>query len=207
MPRLILVRHGQSEWNTQQRVQGGGHLTPLGRAQIAALAERLRPEPIAALYSSPTLRTRQTARLLAAAHDGLRIRQRRALLDMDYGEYAGALIAEVREKAPELFRRWREVPETVHFPGGESLAGLRRRVERFLAEVSARHSDETVLVVTHDSPIRTMVCIALGLDDSSHRQFVAQVGSMTVVEVSASAARLLAFNSTFHLEAAGAGGP
>ncbi len=207
MPRLILVRHGQSEWNTQQRVQGGGRLTSLGRAQIAALAERLRPEPITALYSSPTLRTRQTARVLAAAHDGLRVRQRKDLLDLDYGDYAGALVAEARQKDAELFRRWREAPETVHFPGGESLADLRRRVERFLAEMSARHPDETVLVVTHDSPIRALVCLALGLDDSRHRQFVAQVGSMTVIDVSASAVRLLVFSSSFYLEAPRAGGP
>ena len=199
MPRLILVRHGQSEWNTQRRVQGGGSLTPLGRAQITALAERLRPELVAALYASPTLRTRQTARILAAGKD-LRVRQRKDLVDLDYGDYAGALIDDVQRSDPDLFRRWREAPETVRFPNGEDLEDLRLRMERFLAEMTARHADETVLVATHDSPIRTIVSLVLGLDDSRHIQFVAEVGSMTVVEISEAGARLLVLNSTFHLE-------
>ena len=199
MPRLILARHGQSEWNVQRRVQGGGSLTELGRAQAAALAQRLRPEPVAALYASPTLRTRQTARILAAAH-GLPVRQRKTLLDLDYGDYAGALVVDVQQSAPELFKRRREAPETVQFPNGENLGNLRLRMQRFLAEVTARHKDETVLVATHDSPIRTIVALVLGLDDSRHCQFVAEVGSMTVVEVSEVGGRLVVLNSTFHLE-------
>ena len=204
MAQLILVRHGQTEWNTQQRVTGGGTLDPKGRTQIAALADRLRPEPLAVVYASPTLRTLQTARTLAKPH-GLPIRQRKSLLDLDYGDYAGRKSTDAQQADPALWKQWLEAPDTVHFPEGESLADLRRRMERFLMEVSAQHSTETVLAVSHDSPIRTLVCMALGVDDSHHQQFVAQIASITTLEVTEAHCRLLTFSDTDHLQGIDAG--
>lgn len=180
-------------------MQGGGPLTTLGRAQITALANRLQGEDVSILYVSPTLRTRQTARILAKTRD-IKLRQRNDLIDLNYGDFAGGFIDDVRRKNPGLFRQWRETPELVHFPNGESLQDLHIRVERFLDEIKVRHGDEALLIVTHDSPIRAIVASALGLGSSHHRQFLAEVGSMTVIEISGKDARLVLMNSTFHLE-------
>ncbi len=199
MPRLILICDGQTDWDIEQRVQGGGEVNALGRAQAAALAERLRTERVAAVYSSPALRARQTARILAQPHI-LTVRQRSDLRDIDYGSYGGKYTADVQRQDPDLWKQWVEAPHTVQFPGGEGLPDLRERMERFLSSLAGNDSAETPLAVTHDSPIRTAVSIALGVDDSHHHQFVVQAASMTVMEVTEAGCQLLALNDTAHLE-------
>ena len=199
MPRLILIRHGQTDWNIEKRVQGGGEMNALGRAQAAALAERLRAESVAAVYSSPALRARQTARILAQPHI-LTVRQRSDLRDIDYGSYGGKYTADVQRQDPDLWKQWVEARHTVQFPDGEGLPDMRRRMERFLSSIAENDSAETLLAITHDSPIRAAVSIALGVDDSHHHQFVVQVASMTVLEVTQAGCQLLGFNDTDHLK-------
>ena len=112
MLRFLFVRHGRTPWNVQGRVQGGGGLDEVGRAQAAALGERLSSEPITAIYASPALRARQTATAVASRH-GLKVRQRSLLRDMDYGKIAGALLSDVEARDPDLVERWRARPDTV----------------------------------------------------------------------------------------------
>ena len=204
MARWLLVRHGQTDWNTEHRVQDGGEVNALGRAQIDALAERLRTENVAAVYSSPALCARQTARILAQPHI-LTVRQRSDLRDIDYGSYGGKYTADVQRQDPDLWKQWVEAPHTVQFPGGEGLPDMRRRMERFLSSIAEHNSAETLLAVTHDSPLRAAVSIALGVDDSHHHQFVVQVASMTVLEVTQAGGRLMALNDTAHLKDVDAG--
>ena len=200
MLRLILARHGRTSWNVQGRVQGGGGLDDVGKAQVAALAERLAAEPIAAVYASPAWRARQTAQPLAVAL-GLPVRRRRLLRDLDYGRYAGAFVADVMREAPELFHRWRTEPHTVTFDGGENLAALRVRIERFIREMAQAHPDSTVFAATHDSPVRMAVSIARGLPDSSHREewIKTQYASVTTLEVDEGGTRLALHNDVSHL--------
>jgi broad specificity phosphatase PhoE len=167
MLRLIFVRHGRTPWNVQGRVQGGGGLDEVGRAQAARLGAALAAEPLAAVYASPALRARQTGRAVARLH-GLPVRQRRLLADLDYGRYAGALLADVQREQPELFAAWRAAPHTVQFEGGERLGDLRERVRRFIAQAYANHDGATVLAATHDSPVRVAASLALGLGDERH---------------------------------------
>ena len=195
---LLLVRHGRTEFNAQGRVQGGGKLDTVGQAQVQALVERLRAEELAAVYSSPLTRTLQTARAIARDR-GLPVRQRRLLRDIDYGVFSGTLFADARVSDPALWRRWRDAPHTVSFPQGESLAVLRGRLERFLDEMKGWQGGRTVLAATHDSPIRTLCCIAQGLDDSHHHEYVAGVASITTLMLTPDGPRLLSHNDTMHL--------
>jgi probable phosphoglycerate mutase len=200
MLRLIFVRHGRTPWNVQGRVQGGGALDEVGRVQAAALGERLSTEHIDAIYASPALRARQTARAVACRH-GLPVRQRNLLRDLDYGRFAGALLADVREQQPGLIERWRDHPETVQFEDGERLSDLRRRIERFIAEVAVRHPNGTVLVATHDSPVRIAASLALGLDDSQHNKdfLQAPLTSVTEIEVDGGNMTLRVHNDFSHV--------
>lgn len=172
----------------------------MGKAQAAALAERLAAEPIAAVYASPAWRARQTAQPAARAH-ALPVRQRRLLRDLDYGRFAGALVADVLREEPGLFERWRTAPETVTFDGGENLAQLRGRISRFLSETADAHSGQTVLAVAHDSPIRMAAMIVLGLPDSAHREesIKTPFASVTVIEMDGGEARLAVHNDVAHL--------
>lgn len=200
MLRLILVRHGRTSWNVQGRVQGGGGLDEAGRAQVAALTGRLAAEPVTAVYASPAWRARQTAQPIADAL-GLRVRRRRLLRDLDYGRYAGALVADVMREAPDLFHRWRTEPHTVTFDGGENLAALRGRIERFIRDVAATHPDGTVVAATHDSPVRMAVTIAHGLPDSVHREewIKTTYASVTELHVDDGAVSVARHNDAAHL--------
>lgn len=184
MLRLILVRHGRTAWNVQGRVQGGGGLDEAGKAQVAALADRLAGEPIAAVYASPAWRARQTAKPVADAL-GLTVRRRALLRDLDYGRFAGAFVADVEREDPDLLERWRNAPETVTFDGGENLAALRGRIERFIRRTAEAHPSATVLAATHDSPVRMAVSIARGLPDAAHREedIKTPYASVTLLEV------------------------
>ena len=172
---------------------------------MVALADRLRAEPIVAVYASPAYRTLRTARLLVRDRP-LSVRQRRNLLDLDYGAFAGLRGPDASRRDPVLWRRWLQAPHTIQFPGGESLADLRRRIERFLAEVTSRHSEGSVLVATHESPLSTMVCIVRGLDDSFHNKFPFHTASVTVMELTERGSSVLTLNDTGHLRGTDATG-
>ena len=198
--KVLLVRHGRSEFNVEGRVQGGGKLDLVGRAQASGLAFRFQREPVAAIYASPTVRTLQTANAIAR-HLGLPVHRTKLLVDIDFGVYANMFAVEARAKDPDLWERWRTAPHAVRFPQGESLGDLRRRMERFLNEARAWDGGRTILVVTHDSPIRVAACIAAGLDDAHHHQWVAGTASVTTIELLTEGMRLVRpYADTSHLQ-------
>lgn len=200
--RLILVRHGQTAWNAEGRVQGGGSLDKLGQRQAAALAASLVGEPITQIYASPALRAKQTARYTARLLR-MRVQQSSLLKDLDYGRFAGAFMQDVQKASPGLFEQWRDAPETVTFENGENLANLRLRINKFLMKILKLHPGETVLAATHDSPIRVAASIALGLPDSEHKQdyLKAPLASMTRICVSSESIELEISRDTSHLKA------
>ena len=165
-------------------MQGGGGLDEVGRAQVAALTERLAGEPIAAVYASPARRALQTAKPVADAL-GLPVRRSSLLRDLNYGRFAGAFVADVEREDPGLFERWRTAPETVTFDGGENLAALRERIARFIRRTAEAHPACAVLAATHDSPVRMAVSIAQGLPDAAHREEFIKTpyASVTLLEV------------------------
>ena len=201
MLRLILVRHGRTAWNLLGRVQGGGVLDDVGRAQVSALAERLSGERISVVYSSPALRARQTASAVAERL-GLPVRRAMLLRDLNYGKLAGALVADVEAREPGLLDRWRASPHIVRFEGGESIGELRARIARFIARTAQQHDGETVLAATHDSPVRVAASLALGLDDSQHTQerLRTRLASVTELHVDGGHMALPVHNEVGHLQ-------
>jgi broad specificity phosphatase PhoE len=170
--RIILVRHGQTEWNAGSA--SGEHfrgridvdLNATGLAQAQAVADRLAQVEIAAVYSSPLQRAIHTARPVARGH-GLEVTPFQGLLDINYGQWGGRSFDDVAAHWPDLYRQWRTVPHLVQIPGGESLADVRARVGRGLQEIVARHDDEIVLLMGHQVVNKVLVCMMLGLDNSA----------------------------------------
>lgn len=166
--RIILIRHGQTVWNVgagEERFRGRTNL-PLdgtGHAQARAVAERLGREPIAALYASPLLRTRQTIEPLANRL-GLPVQANAGLLDIDYGYFQGLTHSEAAAAYPETCALWRTNPSQVRFPGGEGLVDVQARFLDFLGDLAARHQGETVALVGHQIVNKVAVCCVLGLD-------------------------------------------
>ena len=122
MVEIILVRHGETEWNAAETFRGRADvpLNETGLQQARLLGEYLRDEKIAVVYSSPLIRAVKTAAAVAAFHR-LDVSIAADLIDIDCGQWQGLTLGEVEEKYGELYRDWQDTPEQVKLPGGESL--------------------------------------------------------------------------------------
>ncbi|WP_159840251.1 bifunctional RNase H/acid phosphatase [Nocardia sp. CY41] len=181
--RLLLLRHGQTELSVQRRYSGRGNppLTPLGREQAARAAKMLAAKGgIAAVVSSPLGRARETAEAAAAAlevpveiHDGL--------IETDFGAWEGLTFAEAAQRDPGLHARWIGDP-TVAAPGGESFEQVRARVASALRELVERYSGANVVVVSHVTPIKTLLRLALDTGPSLLYRLHLDLASLSIAE-------------------------
>lgn len=157
MLRLLLVRHGQTQWNAGRRYQGQSDL-PLdqtGLEQARRLGARLKAEQIDLVYSSDLRRAMQTAEILADACD-LRIRADQRLRELNFGVLEGHTFDEGLERWPEMISAWVDDPNQPP-TGGERMDDFSMRVADFLEDVKRECDDKTVLVVAHGGPLRVIL--------------------------------------------------
>jgi len=194
---IAFVRHGQTEVNAGGRLQGrvDAALSPLGRGQAAAIGSLLANEPVARVVTSPLVRARDTAAAITAYHR-LEPEVDDRLVELDYGEWDGMRLADV---APDDWDAWRRDPAFAP-PGGESLLAVRVRVAQFIEEVAGAARDQLVVAVSHVSPIKAAVCLALGVDESAQWRMHLALASVTRIDRGAGGAALLvSFNEHAHL--------
>ncbi len=195
--KLILCRHGQTLWNTQHRTQGRTDI-PLderGLLQAAALGNRLRNLPIAAVYASPLSRACDTA---AAA--GFPIVRDERLLEREFGEWEGKRFSQLREEYPVIWEQWKKDPYGALPPGAESMQDLYARSVDFLEDMRVRYKqDELVLAVSHSVPVRLMVAWALGLPLENLHRFVVDNASYSELTLTEKATTLSVLNDRSHL--------
>jgi ribonuclease H / adenosylcobalamin/alpha-ribazole phosphatase len=181
--RLLMLRHGQTEHSAQRRYSGRGDLplTELGRRQAAAAAARLSAmDGVAAVISSPMLRARQTAKPVADAL-GVPLTVHDELIETDFGAWEGLTFAEARQRDPELHARW--ITDTsVAAPEGESMDAVHRRVRRVRDQLIAEHGDATLIVVTHVTPIKALLRMALDAGPSLLHRLHLDLASLSVAE-------------------------
>jgi broad specificity phosphatase PhoE len=149
--RFILVRHGQTEWNRVERFRRRADvpLNEAGLIQAAATGGRIAAgwQP-ASVYASPLSRAMVTAQAIAAPFD-LPVLPLDGLADIRYGDWQGLTPEEARARWPDLVHAWYTAPATVQIPGGESLADLRERAMAAIRELAARHTGQTIALVSH----------------------------------------------------------
>ena len=180
MTTLLLVRHGETDWNRERRLQGHAdpELNAEGRRQAEELAARLAAEPPTAVYSSDLRRARATAEVVAERL-GLRVRTDPRLREIDLGEWSGLYVHEVAARFPDGYARWQS--QAGHgWERGETYAGLEERVSGALFAIAARHSGESVLVVTHGGPIRAAAAAAAGVSYAEARRTTPVVANCVV---------------------------
>jgi probable phosphoglycerate mutase len=181
--RLLLLRHGQTEHSAQRRYSGRGDLplTELGQRQAAAAAARLaRTDGVAAVVSSPLLRARQTAQPVADAL-GAPLKVHDGLIETDFGAWEGLTFAEASARDPELHARWLTDTSVVP-PGGESMDAVHRRVRRVRDQLIAEYGAATLIVVSHVTPIKALLRMALDAGSSLLHRLHLDVASLSVAE-------------------------
>jgi phosphoserine phosphatase len=165
-PRLLLVRHGETDWNRQGRFQGQIDI-PLnrqGRTQAAAAGRCLAVEPIQRAYTSAMARPLQTAELILAGRPGIPLTSLRGLVEIGHGLWEGQLEEAIGQGWPELLAAWKRAPETVQMPEGENLQQVwDRSIATINTITNGLDPSETALVVAHDAVNKTILCALLGL--------------------------------------------
>lgn len=199
--RMIIVRHGESEWNRIHRYQGqlDAPLSELGVRQAQALAERLRGEKLGYIYTSPLQRAAFTAKAIAAHHPEVPFETDEALYEIHHGEWQGKFAPEIAEQYADGLREWREHPTRSQMPGGESFSNVLKRTLDFKERVYPKHADQTILVSTHDVIVKILVADALGMNmDRLNRIWVTNA-SISVIEYSEDLPYLVSLSEACHL--------
>jgi probable phosphoglycerate mutase len=193
---LLLVRHGQTP-TTGTVLPGraaGLHLADSGREQARRAAARIAEfGSLAAIYTSPLERARETAAPIAAA-TGARVKIARGLLEADFGEWTGAELKQLM-KLPE-WQIVQRAPSTFRFPGGESFADMQHRVVTTLDRIRATHAGGVVVCVSHADPIKAALAHALGTHLDLFQRIVVSTCSISALSWSALGPVVLTVNST-----------
>lgn len=199
--RLIIVRHGESEWNRVHRYQGqlDAPLSDLGLRQAAALADRLKNEQLDHIYTSRLQRAARTAEAIAKHHGGVPYDEDEALLEIHHGVWQGKYAHEILAEYGDGLREWRQHPTRSQMPDGESFSNVLKRTLDFREQLCQRHGDQTVLVSTHDVIVKILVADALGMNmDRINRIWVTNA-SISVIEYGDDLPYLVSLSEACHL--------
>jgi broad specificity phosphatase PhoE len=199
--KLYLVRHGETDWNKLGRFQGqnDNNLNELGLAQARDTARAAISWQPTALYSSPLCRTMRVAEEISRLV-GLPVSPDPRLKELDLGELEGVTGEEMRAVWPKVYDTWRNDPEAVVMPGGESLVQLQDRTWQAFQSLEGAHSQgDAIIMVSHNFAIRALCGKLLGLPLSHFHRMYLSLGSVSTMEKSALGWRLLTYNSTCHL--------
>jgi probable phosphomutase (TIGR03848 family) len=197
--RLVLARHAVTH-QTGPLLSGrtaGISLSEDGRHQAEALAERLAPLPVAAVYASPIERTTETAAAVAARH-GLTVEPLPGVLEADYGDWTGQSLAELAKT--DLWKVVQRTPSRARFPGGESLVAMQARMIAAIDALVAEHPGDLVVVVSHADPIKAAIAHYTGVHLDLFQRIVVSPASVTAFEFGAHGVAMLKCNDTGGLD-------
>ncbi len=197
--RVLLIRHGMNDYVKTHRLAGWTpdvHLNDHGRLQAEAVAERLAPEPIAAVYSSPLDRTVETAEAIALRHQ-LPVVTVEGIGETHIGEWTGLLVEDLTKT--DLWKVIQGAPSRARFPGGESFAEIQGRMVAALDALVANHPEQTIVVVSHSDPIKLAVAFYIGQPLDLFQRLVIQPASITELEFNSMMPRLIRCDDCAHL--------
>lgn len=199
--RLYIVRHGETLWNHTLKYQGQTDipLNERGVQQAHSLGRRLKKEKFAAFYASDLKRAYDTASIIASYHGG-KVEARKALREINFGQWEGLTREEINARFGDVARRWWCEPLATRLPDGETLGEVAERAVREITEIANRHPDEAVLVVSHGGTIRASIGYFLGLDLNNYWRLRQDNGALNIVDyLGDDRAVLVLFNDTSHL--------
>jgi broad specificity phosphatase PhoE len=199
--KLLLVRHGETEWNKLGKFQGQQDIAmnARGLAQAQETARAVAAEASTCLYSSPLCRTMQVAEEISR-FAGPPVVPVPGLKELDLGDLEGVTGQEMRTRWPEVYAAWRKDPSSVVMPNGESLVQLQDRAWQSVLEMEQAHSDsDTLVIVSHNFTIRTIIGKVLGMPLTNFHRMTLDLSSICTLESNDGSRRLVCYNSTSHL--------
>ncbi len=201
MTRLILTRHGETDWNAAKRFQGHTDipLNARGQEQARSLGAALASEKIDLAFASDLQRTQDTAGAVLAHHPVDLILDPR-LREMSFGQWEGLTYDEMCAQDDRVAANWGDFMLTIGPPDGEAIPSFAARIKSFLDEISTKYPDKTVLIVAHGGVIRMSMCTLLGIPLERHWQFNIRQTSLTDIETFPEGAILNLFNDDCHLK-------
>lgn len=200
--RLIIVRHGETYYNAQDRLTGQSDvpLNSLGERQAVALGDSLATEHLDAIVTSDLERTRVTARAIAHNH-GLPVQEDVDLRELAFGDWEGYTFDEVLARDANLVSLWRADPSKYAPPGGETVAQLRDRCARALTRWYTQYSEASVVWVTHGGLIGVLLCHVLDIDLKRRWQFRHDNASISELRLRGDRTIIMRLNETAHIRA------
>ena len=206
MTHLLLVRHGETDWNAQERIQGHTptSLNANGRAQAELLTKRLASVPLTAIYSSDLPRARETAEAVAATHN-LSVHIDEGLRERSFGQWEGLTAEDLHRDWADAWARWKTEGDTeLAPPGGEAWAQVQTRFLPVITRILNAHPapEDTVLIAGHGGSLRLAVLFALDAPLVTLRRLRLDNTSLTRIEFPPAPRppRLVTFNDTAHLD-------
>lgn len=198
---VILVRHGETSYNLTKRYQGflDIPLNETGLKQAELLAKSLKNYPIDVFISSPLKRAYVTTETVAKAHGMTVAYTDDRLREIDFGDWSGQLIADLKVKYPEQFKLWQERPWLITFPNGENLRDLQYRGRAALEEAVARYPGKTIFIGAHSQINTVILCSVLGLDTEHFKQLPQNNTCVNVLKYEDGAWQVVLLNSVAHL--------
>ncbi|NCO76123.1 MAG: histidine phosphatase family protein [Cyanobacteria bacterium] len=186
--RLLLVRHGETEWNRMSRFQGVKDI-PLndnGRQQAQKAADFLKDIPLDFAVTSPLLRPKETAEIILTNHPNINLTTKKDLEEISHGLWEGKLEKEIEAEYPGLLNQWKEKPETVQMPEGENLDDVWQRAINSWQEIVKENLEDgkmkTGLVTAHDAINKVIICYLLGLKPANFWNIKQGNGAVTVID-------------------------
>ncbi len=205
-PRLLLVRHGETDWNRQKRFQGqiDVPLNEMGQLQAQQAGNFLSTVPIHHAVSSPLLRPKETAEIILQHHPDVPLELVDDLKEISHGLWEGALEAEIEQSFPGMLEQWQHAPETVQMPEGENLQQVWERTIAAwdgIVQKAMQRPGETTMVVAHDAVNKAILCYVLGLGPEYFWCFKQGNGAVSVIDYSKGPEKpvLTSMNITTHL--------
>ena len=203
MTRIILVRHGETDWNKEQVFRGriDVPLNSTGLQQAKETGEALSGQKIDAIYSSPLSRAIQTANGIALFHSHITIKETKGFIDIDFGKWQGMPHKDVKDEFKGLYDTWQREPHNLKMPDGEGLDDVRLRAMESLNHILCSHASETVVIASHRVVNKVVLCAVLGLSNQHFWRIRQDTCAINVFEDSDRGFIVSVINDTCHIKA------
>jgi phosphoserine phosphatase len=201
MSRIYLIRHGETEWNKDQRSQGCSNdipLSELGLLQAEAVGKRLSCEKIDMVFSSTLLRAHQTAEIIAKHHN-IPVTKCSEFIEINFGKWEGLRLSDIKENYNDAYNVWRKTPHLADIPGAESIAKLKDRSMNKLYELIEANPNKNILIVSHGISIKVIITAIMDMDFSNMHRIRQDNTAINIFDYEDNVFDLVGLNDICHL--------